>query len=142
MKEILIQLLAACSGSFGVSMLMGMRKRYLFASALGGLLVWGVYLVAESRLHEIFLSTLLASAFAVLYAELLKKVFRCPATIFIVPGIFPLLPGGTLYYTMSHVVRRELEEGLACGLKTLAKALAIGMGISLVLAFRELRARR
>ncbi len=142
MKGIAIQLLTAFLGSLGFSLLFGLRKRHLFAASLGGLLVWGLYLLAEYYVRSIFLANLLASAFAVVYAEILARRLKCPATLFVLPGIVPLVPGGSLYYAMSHAVRRELEDASMYGTATLMKALAIAAGISLVLAFRELRTKR
>lgn len=142
MKGIIIQLLTAFLGSLGFSLLFGLRKRHLFAASLGGLLVWGLYLPAEYALHSIFLANLLASAFAVVYAEILARRMKCPATLFVLPGIVPLVPGGSLYYAMSCAVRREMEDASMYGTATLTKALAIAAGISLVLAVRELHTRR
>lgn len=142
MRYVLVQLLTAFLGSLGFSMLFGLRRRHLFTAALLGLLSWGVYLLAEHFLHSLFFANLLAAAFAVLCAELMARVYKCPATLFVMPGIVPLVPGGKLYYTMSYAVRKETELASRCGSDTLEAALAIAAGISFVLALRELRTRR
>ena len=89
-----------------------------------------------------FLSCLLASSFAVVYAELLARLLKTPATLFVVPAILPLVPGGALYYTMENVVHGRLDAARVYGQQTLIVALAIAAGISFVVALRELRARR
>ena len=142
MREILIQLVTACLGSLGFSILFGLRRRYLFAASVGGLLVWGVYLVMESLLQTPFLSNLLASAFAVLYAEALARILKSPATLFVVPGIIPLAPGSSLYYTMSYVVQNDIAMANDYGHQLLTAALAIAAGISFVTILRELHAPR
>ncbi len=101
--------------------------------------LWAVYLLADSLLHASFLSNLLAAAFSVFYAEALALLLKAPATLFLTPAILPLVPGGSLYETMSHVVRGEMELARSCGNATLSTALAIAVGISIVLAIRELR---
>ncbi len=136
---ITIQLAGAFFGSMGFALLFGLPRRYLFAASLGGLLAWGVYLLADGFLHAAFLSNLLAAAFSILYAEALAHLLKCPATLFLTPAILPLVPGGSLYETMSHVVRGETELARSCGTATLSTALAIAVGISIVLAIRELR---
>ena len=138
----MLQLLTAFFGSMGFSLLFGLRKRHLFAASLGGLLVWGLYLLADSRLHSLSFSNLLASAFAVLYAEFLARRLKCPATLFVLPGIVPLVPGGSLYYAMSYAVRRDMELASEYGTATLQTALAIAAGISFVMACRELHTKR
>ncbi len=142
MKQLVIQLLAAFLGALGFSLLFGLRRRYLAAASLGGLLAWAICLLAEHFLHDVFFSNLLASAFAVFYAEALAHLLKCPATLFITPSIIVLVPGGSLYYTMSWAVRGDMEQARLYGAATLKAALAIAGGISIVLALRELHARR
>ena len=134
-----IQLAGAFFGSMGFALLFGLPRRYLFAASLGGLLAWAVYLLTDSLLHAVFLSNLLAGAFSVIYAEALARLLKTPATLFLTPAILPLVPGGSLYETMSYAVRGELELASVRGHATLSAALAIAAGISIVLAIRELR---
>ena len=142
MKEILYQLLSAFVGSMGFALVFGMRRRYLFAASLGALLGWGVYLLTERFLSNSFLPPLLAAAFALSYSEIMAKALKTPATLFVVPAIIPLVPGGSLYYTMSYAVQRDMANARVYGTRTLESALAIAAGISFVLAVRELRTKR
>lgn len=142
MNPVIVQLITAFLGSLGFSLLFGLRRRYLFAASLGGVLAWGVYLGTEAWMRLGFLSCLLAAVFAVLYAELLARRLKTPATLFVIPAILPLVPGSSLYYAMSSAVRGELSAARTYGGQTLAYALAIAAGISLVTAIRQLRTRR
>ena len=142
MKDALIQLLTAFISSLGFSMLFGLRRRFLVYAALGGLLCWGIYLGMDAWLHMEFLSCLLAAAFAIVYAEVLARRLKTPATLFVVPAILPLVPGGSLYYTMENVVHGRMEAARSFGTQTLIAALALAAGISFVVALRELQSRR
>lgn len=142
MKTALIQLLTAFISSLGFSMLFGLRRRFLPYAALGGLLCWGVYLGMDAWTHKEFLSCLAAASFAVVYAELLARRLKTPATLFVVPAILPLVPGGSLYYTMENIVHGRMEEARVFGMQTLVVALAIAAGISFVVALREIQTRR
>ena len=142
MKRELIQLLTAFISSFGFSLLFGLRKRYLITASLGGLLATGIYLLCQLWTGNLFLSNLLAAAASVLYAELLAHLLKCPATLFITPAILPLVPGGSLYYTMSYAVRGDTVQAKEFGMNTLQAALAIAVGISIVLAARQLHSRK
>ena len=82
------------------------------------------------------------SAFAVIYAEVLARSLKTPATLFVVPAILPLVPGGSLYYTMEIAVHNRMEAARSFGQQTLVAALAIAAGISFVVALRELQARK
>ncbi len=142
MKTAVIQLLTAFISSLGFSMLFGLRRRFLVFAALGGLLCWGVYLGMDAWLHREFLSCLMASSFAVVYAELLARRLKTPATLFVVPSILPLVPGGSLYYTMENIVHGRMEAARSFGQQTLIAALAIAAGISFVVALREIQTRK
>jgi uncharacterized membrane protein YjjB (DUF3815 family) len=67
---------------------------------------------------------------------------KTPATLFVIPGMVPLVPGSSLYNTMSYAVRGEMEAARAYGTKTLLCALAIAAGISFVTALRELQTKK
>ena len=142
MKETVIQLLTAFLGSLGFSVLFGLRRRYLIAASLGGMAGWGIYLLVLALTEESFIACLAASAFAGVYAELLARRFKAPATLFLIPAIVPMVPGGSLYYAMSYAVRGQRPEARQAAVTTLKLALAIASGISFVTACRELRAKR
>ena len=138
----IIQLVTAFLGSLGFSLLFGMRYRHLVAAAMGGVVTWGIYLLVTALLREGFLPCLAASAVAVVYAEVLARVRKTPATLFVIPAILPLVPGSSLYYAMACAVRGELGDAKVYGSQTLQAALAIAAGISIVIALRQLQTRR
>lgn len=142
MTQSLIQIITAFLGSLGFALLFGLRRRYVLPAAVGGMLSWAVYLLMSRLLPSLFLSCLIASACAVLYAELLARAMRTPATVFVIPAVIPLVPGSSLYYAMSCVVQKDFAAAREYGMTTLEFSLAIAAGMSFVLAFRELRTRR
>lgn len=134
MGEFLLQLATAYLGSLGFALLFHLRGRLLPWAALGGLLCWGCYLVSCRYMVGVFFPCLLASAFAELYAEVLARVLRAPSTLFYIPAVIPLVPGGSLFQAMSAVVRNEWDAASAYGTTTGISALAIAIGMSLVWA--------
>ena len=140
--ELAIQLITAFLGSCGFAMMFGLRRRYLLPASLGGMLGWIIYLAMDAWTGSGFLSCLVAAAFGVLYAELLARRLKTPATLFVIPAIVPLVPGSTLYEAMSCAVRGDLDAARAYGSRTLELALAIAAGISFVVALRELQAKK
>ena len=142
MLHTIVQLLTAFVGSLGFGLLFGLRRRYLVPAGLGGMLSWGLYLLLSLLLPSPFLVCLLAAAFSMLWAELMAHLLRSPTTLFLVPAVIPLVPGSSLYYAMSCVVRKDLESARVYGVQTAEFALAIAAGMSIVLVFRELRTQR
>ena len=142
MKENLIQLITAFLGALGFALLFGLHKRHLLFAALAGMLTWGIYLLIHSFLQNPFLANLASSVFAVSLAEALAHWRKCPATLFVVPAIIPLVPGSSLYYAMSFAVQNDMPAANIYGHRMLTAALAIAAGISFVTVCRELHTAR
>jgi len=128
----IVQLICAFLGSLGFSLLFGLRWRYVFLSSFGGCLCWGLYLLAAELGAGVFLANLAAAAFSAVYAEILARIMKAPAPLFCIPTLIPLVPGSTLYYTMSSVVQGNMDAAGAFGWETLQAGLAIAAGISLI----------
>jgi len=77
-----------------------------------------------------------------LWAEVLAAFRRKPATIYIVTAIFPLVPGGGMYYTMLHSVRGDLWAAILSGYQTLGAAGAIAAGLAVSSALSRLASLR
>lgn len=133
-------------GALGFSLIFNVRRELLPAAAFGGLLDWGVYMMAEWFFgNGVFLPSVVAAAFASIYAEAMARVEKSPATVFYIPALIPLIPGGSLYYTMSYAVLGQWDQVQSYGASTAYCALGIAVGMSLVLSveftFRKLTAR-
>ena len=131
----LLQVLAAAAGTLGFGILFHSRPRRLGFGALGGGLTWVVYLILVRFIGSDFLSVALAAAFGAAYAEVMARVCKAPATVFTILSEIALIPGGSLYITMHHLVGGRQAQALQYGLHTLTVALAIAVGIVLVTAF-------
>ncbi|WP_311145960.1 threonine/serine exporter family protein [Stomatobaculum longum] len=138
MRTVVIQLLSAFMGAGSFAILFQLKRKYLFIAALGGALEWGVYLLLMKLIGAVFPASFLASAFTALYAELLARWQRAPVTIFFISGIIPLVPGSSLYYTMSAIVHGDSEAASYYSSRTIQYAFAIAAGISVITAVFEM----
>lgn len=91
-------------------------------SVMHGTLLFGGKVVAAS-----FLGSLAAGCLSEMLARIIKK----PATIFIIPGFIPLVPGKEAYTTMLYLVEGRYAEGMAMGVMTVLVGGAIAFGIFL-----------
>ncbi len=62
-------------------------------------------------------------------AEAMARLLRSPATIFVIPGFFPLVPGREAYTTMRYLVEGQYGPAVAMGMQTVLTAGAIAFGI-------------
>ena len=129
MIDQLIQLAAAGIGSLGFALLFNLRGRRLFWASLGGVISWGVYLVVMAFWPHEAGSYLLAALLLTVYAEIMARIQKAPVTVYLVAGTIPLIPGASLYRTMSYAVSANWRMAMNNGVKTLLLAAAISGGI-------------
>lgn len=60
--------------------------------------------------------------------------FRAPVSVFLICGIFPLVPGAGIYYTAYYFVMNQNDLAFSKGMETIKIAVAIALGIMLVLS--------
>jgi len=66
------------------------------------------------------------------YAEIMARMNRAPATIFLTAAAVPLIPGGSLYYTMAGLVNGDQALFAESGASAVTIALAISLGFVVV----------
>ena len=85
----------------------------------------------------LFGSTFFATVLVVFLSRLSAVRRHCPVTIFLVAGIFPLVPGAGIYWTAYYVVTDQLVKASDRGFQTLKIAVAIVLGILFVFEFPQ-----
>ena len=76
-----------------------------------------------------FFGTLVSALLVCLWAEAMARLRKAPATVFLVPGIIPLLPGSALYYAMDSVVSGDMQTFISKAAETAYVAVGIAGGI-------------
>lgn len=125
------QVLAAVIGTVGFSVLYGVPRQYYPYCGLTGGAGWLVYslLIPWCSAPE---ATLFASVVVILLSRLFAVRERCPVTIFLISGIFPLVPGAGVYWTAYYIVTNDVMKAAQTGFMALKVAVAIVLGIVFV----------
>ena len=109
------------------------RKQYAFAGMVGGI-GWLVYLICMHFMDD----AAFASFFAALALTYLGRIFsfsrKAPLPVFLVSGIFPIVPGAGIYYTGYHIFMNDNAAALSTGMQTIKIAIAIALGIGIVVS--------
>ena len=130
MKEWLLPIVSAALGSLSFAMFFGVRSRKLWFSLLGGALNWGLYLLAMKKMGlPATMAYALGAAAGTLYAEILARIVKTPVTVFVITSVSPMVPGGSLYYTMLGLLQGDKATFVDRGLYTLSAAGAMARGI-------------
>lgn len=125
----LIQILSGFVGSFGFSILFNIRGKRLIIASIGGLLSWLLYVILSNFIENEPIIYFFVAWFISTYAEIMARVMKTPTTTFITASLIPLIPGGSLYYTMANAFEGNLEIFLQKAIYTLQLASALALGI-------------
>ena len=128
----IIQTAAAFLGSIGFAVFLKMKGKQIVLAGIGGGVTWLVYLLMQNYIDGYFVPYLIASIFVGIYAEIMARVNKAPATIFLTAAAVPLIPGGSLYYTMLGIVEKDSAAFRENGIAALTIALAISLGFVIV----------
>ena len=128
-----VQLLAAYVGTVAFAVLFGVPRKYYLDSGLCGMLGWLLYLILANHTglsvaNVVFFATVLVT----FTAMVLAIVRKCPITVYLICGIFPLVPGAGIFWTTYNVVSEQLSAALHTGVTALKVTVAIAFGIILV----------
>ena len=124
----ILQLAVAFLGSIGFALMLKIKGRQVLYAGIGGLITWGIYLLAFSQWGSNFESNLLASVFVAVYAEIMARVNKAPATIFLTAAAVPLIPGGKLYSPLYGLDSEDKAMFVESGTEAVVIALAISLG--------------
>lgn len=136
-SELLLQTGVAFFATVGFSVIFHAPRRELPFTGLTGAMGWLVYLLAT----DMGCGVVAASFLATIALAWLSRVFsfqrRAPVTVFLICGIFPLVPGAGIYYTGYYIFMGQDGLALDKGMETIKIAVAIALGIGIVLSLPQ-----
>lgn len=136
----LIIILACAVGCAGFTIYFNIHGPGMLICIFGGVLTWGVYSACITFGTSEYMAYFIASAVASLFAEIMARIRKYPAISYLVVSVFPLLPGGGIYYTMCHAVSGDMILFSQKGMQTVSIAGAMAVGILMVSTFFRLLA--
>ncbi len=117
--------------SFGITFQVG--RRHYWTCGFVGAVGWTIY-IACTTLGG--MTAPMATLIATLPLAALSRFFairhKAPITVFLLTGIFPLVPGAGIYYTAYYFLRNDRALCTSKGIETLKVAVALALGIAIV----------
>ena len=127
--EMLKLVLMGTVGAAGFAVLFCIKPKHIPFAAIGEALATLVYAIIDAAGLNLFVSNFVATVVCVVYSNILARVLKTPSMVFITAAIIPLVPGGSLFYTMSSIIQGNMLSAKVYGLNTLQVALGIAGGI-------------
>ena len=134
---IIAQLISVFIGVLGFALVLEVQKKYLFYCGLAGTIGWAAFLLAQEYIPA---GSVFVSSFCIaLVSQIFARKLRCPVTVFLIPGIYPSVPGAGIYRTVYYIILGENALAGSYFLDTLTTAGMIALGIYIVDIFWKMR---
>lgn len=138
MKNIeIIQLVVSFIGSLCFGILFNVRGKKLIAAAFGGFISWGLFLLISCVISNESITYFIVASIVSMYSEIMARVLKTPATPIVTTSLIPLIPGGSLYYTMSYAFESNFDKFIEKAVSTLQLASALALAIIVVTAVSQ-----
>lgn len=128
------QAIVALIGTISFSVLFSVPVSEYLYCGLAGMIGWLCYLgglgLGLGYAKAIFIGALVLTIFC----RFLAVKRKLPLTVFLICGIFPLVPGAGIYYTAYYFITNQHALALTKGLETFSTAVMIALGIVFALA--------
>lgn len=130
--ELIIELVSAAIGTLAFSVLYAVPRKHFPACALIGAAGWLTYRAALAVHVSVAFAVFFATLVIVLLSRIMAVRRHCPATVFMITGIFPLVPGAQIYWAAYYLVTNQFAEASDSGFTALKVMIAIVLGIVFV----------
>lgn len=124
-----IQFIVSLVATLSFAVLFCAPKPELFFCGLTGAIGWIVYLICLNFNDSITIANLTATLALTVISRMIASLRKNPVTLYLISGIFPLVPGAGIYYTSYYFIMNEMAEFSRYGMQTVKVAGAIVLGI-------------
>ena len=125
----IVQFIVCFFATLSFAILFSTPKRQLIFCGLTGAAGWMVYLLFMNTEFGFGVANLAAAFTLTLMSRIFAAIERHPVTVYLLAGIFPLVPGAGIYYTSYYFITHEMEQFAAKGAETILIAGSIAFGI-------------
>lgn len=127
------ELIGAFIGTMAFSLLFGVPKKYYIYCGGIGTAGWLVYKFMLTMANAtVAVSIFLATVLIVMLSRYAAVAEKCPATVFMITGIFPLVPGAQIYWATYYLVTDQLHQAFDSGFLAIKIMVSIVLGIVVV----------
>lgn len=125
----ILQFIICMAATLSFAVLFTAPKNELLFCGLTGAVGWIAYLISQEYGAGSALANLIATFALTILSRLIAALRRRPATVYLISGIFPLVPGAGIYYTSYYFIMHASEQFSSYGTQTVITAGSIVLGI-------------
>jgi uncharacterized membrane protein YjjB (DUF3815 family) len=96
---------------------------------------WFIYLIMMEFYDDKVLANFIATLIVALTSHILARIYKTPVTMFLIPGVIPLVPGAGMYQIVQSMVDNSVDRTAYYFFETMQMAGAIALGIFIIDTF-------
>ena len=133
----IIQFVIAMIATLAFAIVFSAPKSELLYCGISGGIGWIFYFIIMEALGAPTLGNVVGSFLLTVFSRTFATKRKNPVTVYLIAGIFPLVPGAGIYYTSYYLITNDMSMFSSYGLSTIKTAGAIVMGIIFGMAFPQ-----
>lgn len=145
--HLVLQFVWALLATGGFCFIFNVPRRHIPVASVVGAVGWLAFQWLAVTGHSKIMACFIGSCMVALLSDICSRSFKEAATLFIIPGILPLVPGAGMYYAMQAFLDSNLNETARIGWETSLMAGSIAVALLIIsslirviaLFFREAR---
>nr|WP_263314097.1 threonine/serine exporter family protein [Mammaliicoccus sp. Marseille-Q6498] len=126
---ILLNILFSFGASFLFAYLFSSPKHLLIPAGIVGAMGWEMYQLGLHLDCSEIVSAFFGGFFIGLMSHYMSRRYLSPVILFIIPGIIPLVPGGTAYEAIKNLLLHDYHEALITMIKVALISGSIALGL-------------
>lgn len=131
MLKMILQTLAAGLGTLSFCVLFRAPKKYFAACGFVGSIEWVVYLLVNHFFDNGTAATFCAGLTIIILSRYFSVAKKCPMTMFLIPGIFPLVPGTAIYHMTYCAANGNYVVAFSYCMQAIQAAFAIAIAFAI-----------
>ncbi|QXM05947.1 threonine/serine exporter family protein [Crassaminicella indica] len=127
-----LQFIFSFLSTLGFAILFNIPKKAIIKASIVGGTGWIAYVYSNEKFHSLIVASFIGACIVAIISEIFARKFKETVTVFIIPGIIPLVPGAGMYYTMLAVIKKDFDKFATIGSETMFVAGGIATAILIV----------
>lgn len=129
----LLQFIFSYISTIGFAVMFNAPSKSIYKTGLAGAMGWICYMLALAQFPNKAAASFVGALAVGLMSEWFAVSTRRPVTIYVIPGIIPLVPGFGLYYTILSIIQKDYVGAANIGFESIFIAIGIALGLILAL---------
>ncbi len=128
----IIQVIGAFVAIVAFAVIIETPKRLLVQSGIVAAFAWFFYLFTKQYTSNVVMTSFVSAFVVTVMSEIFAIKFKVPAFVFLVAGILPIVPGGSIYRSVYYLMTSDIGLSNYYFIETLRIAGVIAMAILVI----------